>query len=683
MQPLIIVESYTKTKTIAKYLDNKYTVICSLGHICDLPKTNLGIDTDTWEGTYQVTKHKIIDNIRTNVRKASAIYLASDPDTEGEAIAHHIYNSIKDILKNKPCHRIKFHEITKNAVTKAINEPREINQDMVCAQEARRFIDRLVGYKLSPLLWSKFNDNTLSVGRVQSVALMMIVNMMQSIQEFSAQSYWNIIGIYSLNKSVRSKLEFKLCDKSEQEIVKIQEKNTLIEILSVLNFKDKPSITVNEKPHQESPSAPYTTTTLQQDAYTRHRFTSKKTMQLAQELYENGHITYMRTDSTNISNDFKNIIIAYVKEMYGEDSAKFRNYKNKIANAQEAHEAIRITNIRETHLSNLSDEHNKLYKLIWKRTVASQMINAEYTNLEIILSYDNLNYLFRYTKSFLISKGYLVVYQDNDDSISLNTFKESLKNEGIKCLEYVGLPNIDNPPSLYNEIGVIKALEKEGIGRPSTYTSIIDKLFQKHYVTKGQNPQKEFIVHKYVKNNNANITEIQDKITVGGKSKDLLVPTTLAFDIINHLKNIVPFLLDIHFTSKMESALDDISNKIITKRLVLDEFYNNHLLPICITVNTNAKTSKDKLTGIVKTKYGYCYYNSVQKKYMNIESYLNWRGLSADKLTDQDIRFLSSLPKTLEDGTQLLLGQYGLYIKDQNKNIKLEKSKWIMYLNSC
>jgi DNA topoisomerase-1 len=265
----------------------------------------------------------------------------------------------------------------------------------------------------------------------------------------------------------------------------------------------------------------------------------------------------------------------------------------------------------------------------------------------------------------------------------LNVFKESLKNERLKCLEYIGLPNIDNPPSLYNEISLIKALEKEGIGRPSTYTSIIDKLFQKHYVTKGQNPQKEFIVHKYVKNNNANITEIQDKITVGGKSKDLLVPTTLAFDIINHLKNIVPFLLDIHFTSKMENALDDISNKIISKRLILDEFYNNHLLPISITVNTNAKTSKDKSTGIVKTKYGYCYYNSVQKKYINIESYLNWRGLSADKLTDQDIRFLSSLPKTLEDGTQLLLGQYGLYIKDQNKNIKLEKSKWIMYLNSC
>jgi DNA topoisomerase-1 len=677
MQPLIIVESYTKTKTIAKYLDNKYTVICSLGHICDLPKSNLGIDTHTWEGTYQVTKQKIIDNIRINVRKASVIYLASDPDTEGEAIANHIYNSIKDILKNKPCHRIKFHEITKKAVTEAINTPQEINKDMVCAQEARRFIDRLVGYKLSPLLWETFNDNTLSVGRVQSVALMMIVNMMLNIKEFAAESYWNIVGIYSLNKN---KLEFKLYDKSNQEIVKISDKNALIEILSILDSKDKPSITVNEKQQQESPSAPYTTTTLQQDAYIKHRFTSKKTMQIAQELYENGHITYMRTDSTNISNDFKNIIIGYVKETYGEACAKFRNYKNKIANAQEAHEAIRITNIRDTHLSNLSDEHNKLYKLIWKRTVASQMINAEYTNLEILLSYDNFNYLFRFTKSFLISKGYLVVYQDDDDNIALNMFKESLKNESIKCLEYIGLPNIDNPPSLYNEISLIKALEKEGIGRPSTYSSIIDKLFQKHYVSKGQNPQKEYTVNKYIKKNNS-ITEVQDKISVGGKSKDLLVPTALAIDIINHLKNIVPFLLDIHFTAKMESALDSISNKIVTKGLVLDEFYKNHLLPISVTVNTCPKTSKEK--GIVKTKYGYCYYNSDEKKYLNIESYLNWRGLSVNKLTDKDINFLSSLPKTLEDGTQLFLGQYGLYIKDQNKNIKLDKSKWINYLNSC
>lgn len=687
-KPVIIVESFTKTKTIAKYLDNKYTVICSLGHITDLPKTDVGIDTNTWTGSYIPTKQKIIDDIRSNVRKASAVYLASDPDMEGEAIAHHIKNCIKDLLPpDKQCQRVKFHEITKRAVTEALANPQDINQHIVDAQESRRFIDRLVGYKLSPTLWAKFNDNTLSVGRVQSVALGMCVSLLQKIQESNIESFWIIIC--NLKPNLKDKLSFKLYHNND--LYKATSKDEVYETLGLFDFTHTPTISFKETSTSESPSPPYTTTSLQQDAYSKHRFSSKKTMQLAQGLYENGHITYMRTDSTNISNDFKNVIISYINETYSADCAKFRSYKNKIANAQEAHEAIRVTNLTTTLVTDLSDDHNKLYKLIWRRTVASQMINAEYINLDVILSYESCPpaYRFIHKRSFLIKQGYLIVYGVAEESAALKEFKEMLLSHKLHPLEYIAEAGVTNTPSLYNEISLIKALEKEGIGRPSTYASIIDKIMSKKYVEKGSNPKKEITLHNIVKTNKCT-KEIDNHINIGGNQKDLLVPTELGIKIIKHLEENVPFLLDIGFTSKMEVALDQICEQAVTKQTVLTDFYQNHLLPV-ITASTasTASTSlnstssaptKPKQSGIVNTKYGYCYYHQKTNKYTNIESYLKWRKINADSLKEKDIKFLRSLPKRLEDGTHLHIGPYGLYIKDKNKNVKLDKSKWLQYL---
>jgi DNA topoisomerase-1 len=673
MKPLIIVESFTKTKTIAKYLNNEYNVICSLGHINNLPKNSLGIDTETWIGTYEITNKKILDDIKKHVSQANIIYIASDPDMEGEAIAYHIRNAISGLLKNKTCYRIEFHEITKKAVKDALNNPHDINMHIVNAQESRRFVDRLVGYKLSPLLWNKFTDNTLSVGRVQSVALAMCINIYNKIQTHQIECYWIMMGYY--NKT----LEFKLYeDDSCKNLVKITDKLMLHSLLEKLPF-DSDTFEMNMREHQssESPSPPYTTTSLQQDAYHQHRFSSKKTMQLAQNLYENGHITYMRTDSTHISDHFKNIIITYINSSYSAGLAQFRSYKNKIANAQEAHEAIRITNVNMLSIEEGGDI-DKLYKLIWKRTVSSQMINGEYMNLDVILSYTCTNHKFIHKKAFLINPGYLTVYGIKpDDNIAIKSYKTLFAD--LRPSKFTCESSVNNPPSLYNEISLIKALEKEGIGRPSTYASIVDKILVKKYVEKGKNPQQELPVINYIKTKKDGIQEIKDVVKIGGSAKDLLVPTTLGLHVIEYLQTIVPFLLDIKFTSKMEAALDRICENVMNKSDVLNDFYKNHLLSVLPT--TTVTTKNELKTGIIKSKYGYCYYDAKKKKYTNIESYLQWRQITVDQMHQKDIDFIASLPKKLKDGYELHIGQYGLYLKDQNKkNLKLDKSKWNDYI---
>jgi DNA topoisomerase-1 len=674
MKPLIIVESYTKTKTISKYLDNKYDVICSLGHINNLPVNELGIDTVTWKGKYIDTNSKIIANIRKHAKDASCIYIASDPDMEGEAIAMHIYNAIKSLI-SVPVHRIRFHEITKRAITESLTNPEEINQDIVDAQESRRFVDRLVGYKLSPILWNNLSDNTLSVGRVQSVALLMCIKMLSKIQANEATPYWVLIATFAPNN-----IEFKLHN-SSNDVFKTTDKQLLYSILQHCTFDKNYSMTFTESVSHESPSAPYTTTSMQQDAYNKLRFSSKKTMLLAQQLYENGLITYMRTDSTHISDAFKKNILSYVNEKYGANYAKFRSYKNKIANAQEAHEAIRITNVNANIPScNLSDDHNRLYDMIWKRTIACQMVNAEYLNISVSLKYPGIDYTFIHKKPILMSQGYLIVYGIQIDT-SPDEFKTSMSSMKIKDFQCKG--SIDTPPSLYNEIQLIKALEKEGIGRPSTYASIVDKLLSKKYVCKGQNPQQDIPI-KHIIKTKTGIQELADKIAVGGKQKDLLVPTELGIKIITYLETIVPFLLDIHFTATMEDSLDKICQKEMSKKQLLDGFYNDYLAPVVKmnehTTIVSSKPAKTFASGIVKTKYGYCYYHASTKKYTNIESYLKWKNIAVEGLQEKDIKFLKSLPKKLEDGTELHIGQYGLYIKNKNKNCKLDKSKWESYI---
>ena len=708
MKSLIIVESFTKTKTIKKYLgDMDVAVAFSGGHIYNLPKDTLGFDTDTWEVEYVPTNPSIIKNIKELAIKADVIYLAADPDLEGEAIANSLKKCLGNIIKDKVCHRITFNEITKNAVINAIENPRTIDMDKVNAQETRRIVDRLIGYKVSPLLWNKFNKNYLSAGRVQIAGLIICITQRNRIINKEIIPYWTIEGKFNITKDliISAALNVYADDKDIKDIkddtsklieYKIRDVGIVKDILNKLSINTKYKISYETKLRNVSPSPPYTTTTLQQDAYNKCRFNSKTTMKLAQDLYERGFITYMRTDSTSIAEDAKKMILAYIKETYDPTFAKYRTYKTKIANAQEAHEAVRITNPQYKTISfeGATKNHEKLYELIWNRTLASLMSDAVYVDIYIKFKSPSgiSEYIFCATKSFLKELGFHILYNAKLESTDdfLNIIKDTKLSATSK--EYSSQGTIDNIPSLYNEVQLIKELEKEGIGRPSTYSSIIDKLLEKKYVEIGTNPQQEYEIECFKKKKDIVIST--KKINLGGTQKDLLVPTELGIDVIKYIYEMCPYLCDLKFTSKMEDELDKIINATITKDVILNELYKKIKLSIdAANVSTNSSNgcnnnnnntnSKEKKTGVLTTRYGACYYNKDLDKYTNIEPYLKWKKITKEGLTTKDIDFISSLPKPIEHQGKkynLLLGKFGIYLKDnKNNNHKLDKKLWSMY----
>jgi len=695
MKSLIIVESFTKTKTIKKYLgDPDVVVTFSGGHIYNLPKDSLGFDTDTWEINYVPTNPNIIKNIKELARNADIIYLAADPDLEGEAIANSLKNCLSNIIKDKICHRITFNEITKNAVINAIENPRTIDIDKVNAQETRRIVDRLIGYKVSPVLWSKFNKNYLSAGRVQIAGLIICINQRNRIINKEILPYWTIECKFGIDKDllITGTLNIYTEDKDKSKKLieyKIRDVNNVKDILNNLDINTKYKISYEEKIRNVSPPPPYTTTTLQQDAYNKCHFNSKTTMKLAQDLYENGHITYMRTDSTSIAEDAKKMILSFIKETYDTPSltfAKYRTYKTKVANAQEAHEAVRITNPRNKTISfeGSTKSHEKLYELIWNRTVASLMSDSIYIDIYIIFNSSKNEHIFCSTKSFLKELGFNILY--NAKIENYEEFLNIIKNNNFTSIskEYSSQGTIDNIPSLYNEVQLIKELEKEGIGRPSTYSSIIDKLLEKKYVEIGTNPQQEYEIECFKKKKEIVIST--KKINLGGKQKDLLVPTELGIEIIKYIYEIFPYLCDLKFTSKMEDELDKIINACMTKNILLDELYSkikNSIDTTNISGVTQATFNKEKKSGVLTTRYGICYYNKETDKYTNIEPYLKWKQLKMEELTDKDIKFISSLPKPIEHlgkKYNLHLGKYGIYLKDnKNNNHKLDKKLWDTY----
>jgi len=694
MKSLIIVESFTKTKTIKKYLgDRDVSVTFSGGHIYNLPKDTLGFDTDTWDIQYVPTNPNIIKNIKELANNADIIYLAADPDLEGEAIAHSLYKCLQSIIKSggKECHRITFNEITKNAVINAIDNPRTIDMNKVNAQETRRIVDRLIGYKVSPVLWGKFNKNYLSAGRVQIAGLILCINQRNRIINKEIIPYWTIDCLFSIggDLAITGSLQHK-----------IRDLKTVKEILNNATIPTKYDITFEMRARNVSPSPPYTTTTLQQDAYNKCRFNPKTTMKLAQDLYEHGHITYMRTDSTSIAEDAKKMILSYIKETFDTPTttyAKYRTYKTKIANAQEAHEAVRITNPKHVGISfeGVTKNHEKLYELIWKRTLASLMTDAIYSDVCLKFASKNVcdTDLYYATKPFLKELGFQIVYKENetvDDLDNVDDFLSILKKNMMTAIskEYSSQGTIDDIPSLYNEVQLIKELEKEGIGRPSTYASIIDKLLEKKYVEIGTNPQQEYEIECF-KKKKSGLVMTTKKINLGGKQKDLLVPMELGLDVIKYIYELFPYLCDLKFTSKMEDELDKIINASITKEDILNDLFAKIKLSIADVPDVgsgscgscgNREVAKEKKTGILTTRYGICYYNKDTDKYTNIEPYLKWKQITKEALTERDIVFISSLPKPvvyLGKKYNLLLGKYGIYLKDnKNNNHKLDKKLW-------
>lgn len=579
---LVIVESPTKAKILARYLSkNDYEIKPSFGHIRDLPKKDIGIDIKKgFEPTYEVSEDK--QSIAGDLKKAAkskTVWLASDPDREGEAIAWHIANILG--IDPKKTKRIVFHEITKEAILEAIEKPRTIDLKLVDAQQARRILDRLVGYELSPVLWKKVRAG-LSAGRVQSVAVRLIVERERAIKDFKPEGSFKITAVF---KAGSKELEADLTDKIK-DAVRAKE---FLQAIAKANFK---VLSVEQKPGTRSPAAPFTTSTLQQEAARRLGFSVRQTMTLAQRLYEHGHITYMRTDSTNLSNLAINAAGKYITEKYGKEYAQTRQYQTKTKGAQEAHEAIRPTHIGQ--LSAGADSAQKrLYELIWRRTLASQMAAAKVQKTEVKIGISNRKEIFLATGEVLSFDGFIKVYGGGKDDRILPEVKvgQQLDLKSANALE-----NFTRPPARYSEASLVRKLEELGIGRPSTYAPTISTIQDREYIEKKDlegEPRhlKELALQK------GKLEEREQTVTVG-TDRGKLVPTPLAEIVTDFLVKYFKDIVDYGFTADAEKELDDIAEGKLTWKQMLEHFYKGfHPLIKKSDEATRAETSQQRKLG--------------------------------------------------------------------------------------
>lgn len=553
---LVIVESPTKEKTISKILGSDYIVKSSYGHIRDLPKSKIGVDIENnFEPKYVSVARakKIISELKKLTSKSDNIFLATDYDREGEAIAWHLKEALE--IPEAKARRITFHEITSEAIKEAVSHPRKIDLDLVNAQQARRILDRLVGYQLSPLLWRKIKYG-LSAGRVQSVAVRLICDRELEIEQFNSQEYWSIQAELKKNEEDTRPFIANLVSKNNKKFEKLDFKNSEMATAVITNLQnaDFEVINIEAKERKRSPFAPYTTSTLQQDASRRIGFSAAKTMKIAQTLYEGisigdqggvGLITYMRTDSLNIAESAKKEAKEFIEEKYGVKSLppKPRIYKTKTKGAQEAHEAIRPTSVRRTAeemKQYLSSDELKLYDLIWSRFMASQMSDAVYDTLGVDIKAKD--YIFRASGRTLKTKGFLEVYSvvdnEEDKEASLPNLKEG---EPLDLVQLIPEQHFTEPPPRYNEASLIKALEEHGIGRPSTYAPIINTIQERTYV---RLEQKRFY------------------------------PTNLGMLVNDVLKKFFINIVDVKFTAGVEEKLDKVAEGKIVWTKVIQEFYD-------------------------------------------------------------------------------------------------------------
>lgn len=546
---LVIVESPSKAKTIGKFLGSNYKVIASVGHVRDLPKSTMGIDIENdFEPRYINIRGKgdVIKSLKKEAKAAGKIYLATDPDREGEAISWHLAYLL-GIDPEEPC-RIVFNEITKTAVKNAVKNPRKIDMGLVDAQQARRVLDRVVGYSISPLLWRKVRRG-LSAGRVQSAALKLICDRENEILEFNPVEYWNIFADLKGEKTFESKLTLYKGKKIENGTIGTKaESDSIIKEVKAGEFT---VAKVEEKTRSRKPQAPYTTSSLQQDAANRVNFNTRKTMQIAQQLYEGvevkGHgtiglVSYIRTDSTRISEEARAAAKEYITEKFGADYYGGIIYVNKNKDAQDAHEAIRPSNVAldpESIKDSLTTDQYKLYSLIWSRFVASQMTNAEYFG--VTADIENGQCIFRATGSKLTFDGFLKVYSmsDIDEDKMLPDLKEGQK---LKAEKIRGEQSFTQPPARFTEASLVKTLEELNIGRPSTYAPIVATLTDRRYIKKE------------------------------GKS---LKPTDLGFTVTNLLSEYFKEIVDVGFTAEMEDKLDEVGVSISDWKQILRGFYGD------------------------------------------------------------------------------------------------------------
>ena len=586
---LVIVESPAKAKTIEKYLGPDFKVASSYGHISDLPSKELGVDVENdFKPKYTISKDKkdVVKELKKKADNAELVWLASDEDREGEAIAWHLSENLK--LENHKTKRIVFREITKNAILKAIENPREIDYNLVNAQQARRVIDRLVGFEISPILWRKVKGG-LSAGRVQSVAVRLLVDREKEINNFITKSSFKVVAKFANSTGVEFLAQYSENFSSKDDVVSFLEKN----VNSNFNISS-----IEKKPAKKTPSPPFTTSTLQQEASRKLGFNVSRTMSAAQKLYESGNITYMRTDSVNLSNDALNSAEHVISKNYGDNYAKRRKFSSKNKGAQEAHEAIRPTNLEKSDVHMDSDQ-SRLYKLIWLRTIASQMSDAvlERTTFKIKSS----SYLNEFSSKGEVIKfdGFLKVYiagvDNSEDSESSGILPSLSVGENLTNVNIVATEKFSRPPFRFSEAALVKKLEELGIGRPSTYAPTITTIQNRKYVSKGvfEGDERKFTELKL---SNGNIENYQ-RTEITGSDKGKLVPTEVGIIVTDFLVNNFKNILDYNFTASVEQDFDKIASGDKNWTNILKEFYGT-FHPNVEDVKENAeRESGERLLG--------------------------------------------------------------------------------------
>ncbi len=582
---LVIVESPAKAKTIEKFLGDEYKVMSSYGHIRDLKKKELSIDTKTLEPDYEIPaeKTKLVSELKSYAKNAEKIWLASDEDREGEAISWHLCEVLG--LDEAKTSRIVFHEITKGAILEAIKTPRHLDMNLVNAQQARRVLDRLVGFKLSPVLWRKVKP-ALSAGRVQSVAVRLIVEREREIHNFVSEPFYRVNGIFAIMNEDGSATElkaelgtkFKNHDDAVAFLEKCKEATFVID-------------SVNKKPLRRTPAPPFTTSTLQQEAARKLGFTVSQTMMVAQHLYENGLITYMRTDSVNLSSLCIDASKQEITTLYGEEYSKSRQYHTHSKGAQEAHEAIRPTNMNAVNIEGTQQE-KRLYDLIWKRTAACQMADAELEKTTVNIKVSTAEEMFVATGEVVKFDGFMKVYHESTDD-------DDSSDEGSRILPPLkaGLPlqrrditsteRFSTGPMRYTEASLVHKLEELGIGRPSTYAPTISTIQQREYVAKGDKKGEE---RSYVVDTLKGIKIIsKQKTEVTGSEKGKLIPSDVGIVVNDFLMEYFPSIMDYNFTANVEKKFDEIAEGKAEWTSMLKKFYKGFEPTVESTMNIKAE----------------------------------------------------------------------------------------------
>ncbi len=680
---LVIVESPAKAKTIEKFLGNDYLVKSSYGHVRDLAKKNQGIEIENgFKPIYEIDsdKKKVVTELKKLAKDAETVWLASDEDREGEAISWHLVKALN--LNQKKTKRIVFHEITKQAITEAIKQPRGIDENLVDAQQARRILDRLVGFELSPLLWRKVKPS-LSAGRVQSVAVRLIVEREQEIKNFKPETSYKISALFTVTKNGKDhqlKAELPKRFSSEKEAYSFLDKSRDAEFTIA---------SVEKKPGKKSPAPPFTTSTLQQEASRKLSFPVSKTMVVAQQLYESGQITYMRTDSTNLSKmalgQAKNEIV----NDYGEAYSKTRQFATKAKGAQEAHEAIRPTFLNNREASGSQDQ-KRLYELIWKRTIASQMADAQLERTTVKIDVSNANEQFVAKGEIVKFDGFLKVYLESKEDEEEGEEQKNMlppikKGEKLGLEEMDAIQRFTSPPPRYSEASLVKKLEDLGIGRPSTYAPTISTIQKRQYVNKGisEGKQRQYKVYTL---KGAEIHEETNSEKTGG-DKGKLIPTDIGILVTQFLMEYFKNIMDYNFTARVEKEFDEIANGLKEWNEMLKEFYGPFHEKVENTLQNSDRVKGERLLGVdpktgrnVYVKLGR-YGPMAQIGDKEEEEKPKFAGLrknqSLETITLEEALELFKFPRELGDFEEapvtVSIGRFGPYVRHNNKFVSLKK----------